>query len=285
MKKNKIVAAIMSLIMTSASMPFYANAQDTVTHTITFLDFDGNVMTRLKVEDGKKINYSKVDTSSLDKHIDNYTERSFYKWSETPDTITSDITVQALSQTYTLSIKEAPIVRRYVYMDDPLTLEGLNVEIVKENQIAERDENGEYKTESTVENIGGSCYCKPDSLEAAFSGAEDIDSYGTKSADVTVYTRNNQELFTYKIYYVPKFGDVTHNNRYDVTDATYMLKVCSNLSNPNINIDVSDDLFMYGDVDGNRRITTYDATCILKFCAMIASRQNAPDWRKIVKVK
>ncbi len=111
MKKNKIAAAIMSLIMASASMPFYANAQDTVTHTITFLDFDGNVMTRLKVEDGKKINYSKVDTSSLDKHIDNYTERSFYKWSETPDTITSDITVQALSQTYTLSIKEAPIVR------------------------------------------------------------------------------------------------------------------------------------------------------------------------------
>ena len=50
------------------------------TYYIKFLDFDGNLMTTLEVEEGDPINYGSVDTSSLHKHFGVNTEQGFSSW-------------------------------------------------------------------------------------------------------------------------------------------------------------------------------------------------------------
>ena len=106
---------MLSLACTSMIMPQSVSAQsDTqpAIYTVTFLDFDGKKLTELYVKSGEKIDYSTVDTSTLHTYPDRYTEKKFLQWSKTPDTTDSDITVQALYQSATISLKSEPLKRR-----------------------------------------------------------------------------------------------------------------------------------------------------------------------------
>lgn len=291
MKKIKLAAALLSMTLASASLPLCANAEEKVTHTVTFLDFDGNVYKTLNVAEGEKINYSKVSGASLDDNPDNYTKRVFTQWSSTPETAAEDIQIKALCCTETLNFDETydknhklNLKQRYVYLTDELSLDGLKATLTFETQLPELDEEGNFKVEKEVTDISKGCTTQPATLAAAFSSVDPAkDEFAT--ADIKVFAQGeSKELFTYTIYYVKKLGDVNHNGGVTTADVSYVLKTCANLSKHSEETTLSDDMLLYGDINGDSKITTSDASLMLKYCAAAASPKGA-DWNKITQIK
>ena len=67
-RAKKIIAAAASLVLALTAQPSKALCAET--HTVTIIDFNGKVMTTLTVPHGSPVDFSKIDISSLEYHID-----------------------------------------------------------------------------------------------------------------------------------------------------------------------------------------------------------------------
>ncbi|MBQ3947732.1 MAG: hypothetical protein II656_04350, partial [Ruminococcus sp.] len=97
MKIKPLIALLTASAMWTASAPIQTLAlgkltsnvsqtdpQKPVTYTLTCLDFNGNVFTKVTVSKNEIIDYSKIDTSTMKEHVDVNTERAFAAWDKTP---------------------------------------------------------------------------------------------------------------------------------------------------------------------------------------------------------
>ena len=99
LKKYISVLTSIMLVSGAASAPVQAvSAVDYKMFSITFLDFDGNVMKTIEVEEGDPINYSAVDVTTLHKHLNVTKEQAFASWDIHPDFADNDYVIHALSK-------------------------------------------------------------------------------------------------------------------------------------------------------------------------------------------
>ena len=275
MNKKKIISVMLSLACTGMIMPQSISAQSSTqpaVYTVTFLDFDGNKLTELYVKSGEKIDYSSVDISPLHTYPDRYTEKKFLQWNKTPDTTNSNITVQALYQSATISLKSEPLKRRYTDTEGEVDLEGLGVSITITKQTPELDADGKFKTSTaSVNDLALSCAASPSSLAEAFKD-------GRTSADIGIIPiGETKPLATYTIHLVENLGDINGNGITDAIDASMLLrKYADGL--------VDDDLLFIGDINSDGKLTSADSTFILRYYAAV-SADVSNGWDDVVKIK
>ncbi|MDE5771559.1 MAG: hypothetical protein K2I06_08055, partial [Ruminococcus sp.] len=193
---NKKISALLSAVLAVTMIPLnvYAeeNNTDNTKYTLTFTDFEGNVMETMEVSPDEKIDYSKIDTSSLHSHLDTYTEQDFYMWSSTPEYINSDTVINALYKRASISIDSVPNTTEYYTTEGNVSLDGLSVSITLDIQTPVTDENGNYYTDTQTENITSSCYAEISSLEELFADGN--------TATVNVFPPgDNKPVVTYEI--------------------------------------------------------------------------------------
>lgn len=248
-----------------------------VFYTITFLDFDGNVMTELSVQEGEPISYDSVDTSVLRKHLDKYTEQEFSQWNTTPETAQSDLTIKALYRKAKLSFETEPSRHRYVYADGDIDTSGLKVSITVETQLPETDGAGKYKISADTIDISQSCVTKPKTLAEAFDG-------GKKEAVVEIIPLGDTKaLASYSIELVSDIGDVTRDGKVDAVDASAILRAYAEL-NSDDKKQISADIMKYGDINEDGSIDAADASLVLRYYVLY-SAHKAPDWRDLAEIK
>ena len=275
MIKKKLISALLSLTCAGMIIPHGVSAQENTqpaVYKVTFLDFDGNILTELSVKSGEKIDYSAVDTSSLHTFPDIFTEKKFYQWNMTPATTDADITIQALYQSASISMKKEPAKRRYTNTDGEVDLEGLGVSITLVTQTPELDSTGKYKTTtSLVNDVALSCEASPSSLSEAFKD-------GNTSAEIGIIPiGETKPLATYTIYLVENLGDINGNGITDAVDASTLLRRYADGT-------VTEDLLLIGDIDGDGKLSSVDATFILRYYAAVSADVNN-DWDDVIKVK
>jgi len=275
MKKNILLSA---MILAVGVMPMSAFAEEDVpseedtSYTMTFLDFDSNVMQTIEVKAGEKIDYTQIDTSSLHKHLDMYTEQDFYTWSATPDTIDSDTTVQALYKKATISTEGSPTKTEYYTAKGDVKLDGLSVLITLEIQTPVTDENGEFHIDVQTTDIISNCYSDK-KLEELFADE--------KTAQVNVIPLGDDKpIFTYEITLFDNLGDTDNNGITDAVDASYVLQVYADRSTGN-SVEIDENQKKICDVNKDGIIDAVDATSILMYYAE-TSTGGSPVWEEIV---
>lgn len=275
MKKNMILSAI---ILALSINPVNAFAEDdssmeAPSYKMTFLDFDGKVMQTIEVQPDEKIDYTQIDTSSLNTHLDTYTEQAFNMWSETPETINSDTTVQALYKKATISAEGTPTKTEYYTPVGNVKLDGLSVLITLEVQTPVTDENGNYYVSSQTENIINSCYSDK-TLEELFSD-------GKNTATVNVIpSGDNKPIFTYEITLFEGMGDTNGDGIIDSVDASFVLNIYSELSTSG-NISLDNDQYKKCNINQDGFIDSLDASLILTHYAE-SSTGKVPVWENII---
>lgn len=259
MKINKIISAILSaaVIITSGASLRLPTADAAQTCTVTFLDFNGNVMLTQTVEAGGNIDFSSIDTSILHDHIDSYTEREFYCWSYAPLTITSDTTIQALWRTASISLESAPSRHRIFAADKSYPTDGMKVLITIAHQLPEFTIEGEYKTVSTQTDVSASCKFSPPTPEAAFIN-------GNK-ASVKIYPINStQAIGEFEVYDYRWLGDVNSSGIVDAVDASAVLTKYVNMA-ANKDYSINSEFMRRADVNFDGVIDSRDASAILRY--------------------
>lgn len=257
----------------SETISIAADENDSETHTVTFLDFDGNVINVQEIEHNGVIDYSQIDTSQLDKHIDTYTEKRFHAWDKTPKTAESDITIQALSETGIIELTSLPNRRNYFSNKGNISLKGLAVSITIIVETPEFDKNGNRKTTKNVYNVSESCYTKPDNLSEAFKNGKD--------ANILLYPAGSElAIADFNIRYMDRLGDVLLDGAIDANDASYILMYyAAKASGKTYNL--SKEQLENADVDQNGVIDAMDASYVLVFYSMKATNRN-PIWDNII---
>ena len=114
-------------------------------------------MTTISVAADEKIDYDSVDISSLNKHIDKYTERDFASWDMTPAYTDKDITIHALSKTAFISIDGIPAVTKYFSRSGRVDLTASKLLSLSLPRLRRKMPNGNYITESNTVDITSSC--------------------------------------------------------------------------------------------------------------------------------
>ena len=277
---KKYIAAFTAALTLSFSLPyssFAVNApSEEITYTVTFCDFDGNYMDSLTVGPDEIIDYSLIDTSSLQKHIDVYTEQAFSSWNMTPETTDCDITIYALSKTAVLSIDQMPSKTRYYSRSGNVSLDGLKVSITIHTQTPQLDGNNKYIVTTDVIDISSSCIAEPAALDAAFANAS--------TATISIYPiGENKPIGKYTINCVDGHGDVNSDGRTNAVDASLVLKKYAEISSDG-NAALSDSFKKSGDVNYDGKINSVDASFILRYYAK-ASSNEIPDWDEIISNK
>ncbi|MCM1507194.1 MAG: dockerin type I domain-containing protein [Ruminococcus flavefaciens] len=276
MKKN-IILSLTALAMALSPLNSFAEEEssppeDTPTYTMTFLDFEGEVMQTIEVKAGEKIDYTQIDTSSLHSHIDLYTEQAFSMWSATPEYIDSDTTVQALYKKAAISVEGTPRKTEYYSALGDINLDGLSVLITLEIQTPVTDENGNYYVNTQTENIINSCYTEKN-LEELFKEE--------KQATVNVIPAGDDKpIFTYDITLFDKLGDTNEDGIVDAVDASFVLLTYAKLSTGG-ELDLDEDKQKICDINQDGRIDAQDSTFILMYYAE-ASTSGNPVWEEIV---
>lgn len=218
MKKN-IILPIIALAIALAPVNTFAEEnkdqpEEETSYTMTFLDFDGEIMQTLDVKPDEKIDYSLIDTSSLHSHLDMYTEQAFHTWSSTPETISEDTTVQALYKKAYISTEGIPTKTEYYSKGAEIRLDGLSVLITLEIQTPVTDEDGNYYVDTQTENIIDNCYVEK-SLEELF--ADD------KKATVNVIpSGDDKPIFSYEITLFDSLGDANGDGIINAVDASFI---------------------------------------------------------------
>lgn len=274
---KKCITVFTSALMLAFALPYSSFAEDAPAeetfYTVTFCDFDGNVMDTLTVGPNEIIDYSRIDTSSLQKHIDVYTEQAFSSWNMTPETTDCDITIYALSKTAVISIDQLPSKTRYYYRSGNVSLEGLKVSITMHTQTPELDSDNKYIVTTDIIDISSSCIVEPATLDAAF--ADD------SSATINIYPiGDNKPIGKYTINCIDGHGDVNTDGRTDAIDASLVLKKYAEISSDK-NAELTDSFKKAGDVNYDGKINSVDASFILRYYAM-ASSNEIPDWDDII---
>ena len=273
MKLKKIIPTFIALSALAGAVPMNTLADEAAVHTVTILDFDGNVMDKIQVEDGQNADLSSVDTSSLTAHPDVYTEIRFNKWSSKAENVTEDITVQALYTKMTISLDGVPKRTEYFSKIGKIMLDGLKVSITAERQLPETDEGGNYRAESEMLDITSSCKASVTELSEAFAS-------GT-SSQVSIYPiSSTKPILTYDINYFSSLGDADADGYVNSVDASYVLSVYAKTS-AGVNVPLTETRRKCCDVTRDGIIDSTDASLILNFYANAATSPN-PGWEKFL---
>ncbi len=242
-------------------------------YTLTFTDFDGNILETMEVRPNEKIDYSKIDTSSLHTHIDKYTEQAFNMWSSIPEYITSDTVINALYKRESISVESVPHKTEFYTAYGDVPLDGLSITITIETQIPVKDENGNYIVSTQKEEIASSCYAEISSLEKLFADG--------KTATVNVFPPgDNKPILTYEITLFDELGDINGDNFVDSVDAAFVLQTYAEMSTGK-NPSLDEKQTKICDVNRDGLIDAVDATAILIYYAE-ASTGQIPIWEEIV---
>ena len=269
---KKIIATAVSVAMMSAVCSSYAMAADTEKHTVTFLDFDGNVMNTISVMPDEKINYSAVDTSSLSTHIDTYTERIFSSWDITPETTEEDITIRALYKSARISLDSYPQKKVYFNRNGRVNTKGLKVSVTIDTQTNEKDKDGKYIITTRIVDISASCQAEPSAIS---------DILGDSSTGTVNIKPAGQDkvICSYQISCCDYFGDVNGNGSVDSVDASAVLSAYATTSVTK-NYVLTDEFKERADVNTDNIVDAKDASRILQYYAM-TSVKNTFDWDDI----
>lgn len=272
---KKYISAVVSLAIISAAIPAAVHGQnDAKQYTVTFVDFDGNEWKTLTVGENEKIDYTLIDTEELHRYKGIYTEQLFSSWDRTPETVTEDITIRALSSTATISLEELPETAHYFSLDGDVSLEGLSVVISVDTEVpVAKGDAIEIVVEKEIIDITKSCTVKPGKLEEVFADGN--------SAEVRIYPiREDKAIASYEIYYHKNHGDVNGNGRVDAVDASSILKTYSELSDGSVG-SVDPEYLYIADIDFDGKITAADARLVLKYYTT-ASAGIVPDWNLLI---
>ena len=244
------------------------------TYYIKFLDFDGNLMKTVEVEEGDPINYNSVDTSSLHKHYGVNTEQAFYAWDINPPFADNDYTIHALSQTATITFKNPPKKYRYFSTKGNVILDGLEVSVKKTVQKPEKDKNGNYIIEENVVDISASCKASPASLSEAFAKSD--------KATITVYPLGDKKsLCQFDIICYRDLGDVNEDGYINAVDASAVLNAYANMA-ASKDYTVSDKFVKLADVNMDGSVNARDASYILNYYAKTATSKEFMDWENFL---
>ena len=242
-------------------------------YTLTFTDFDGNIMKTMEVSPDEKIDYSQIDTSSLHTHPDIYTEQDFYMWSATPEYIDSDTVINALYKKATISVDGVPDKTEYYTTNGNVSLDGLSVSIRTDKQTPVTDENGSYVVSSQTEDITSSCYAEVPSLAELFADG--------KTAVVNVLPPGDDKpVATYEITLFDELGDINNDGLVDSVDSTFVLRAYADIS-AHGNMTLDEKQVKICDVNRDGLVDTVDATAISIYYAQISAGRT-PVWEEIV---
>lgn len=269
----KKICLMMSTVLLASALPADVYADDAVTHTVTVLDFDGNVIDSIEVGDGEALDLSSIDTNAMQKNLSVYTQIGFNGWSSYPEKITEDITVRALYVKMTIALESLPDKTEYYSEKGDISLDGLEVTITAERQLPEQDEDGNFKTNTEVVNIESTCTASPATCGEAFADSD--------NAVIEVYPVNsNRPITSYNVSLCRDLGDANSDSRVDACDASAILKIYSDIST-GVLTDVSDELKKICDVDRNGMIDAADASLVLQYY-VDASVSSDPSWDDIL---
>ncbi len=273
MNKGRFISLAAALSLAAAAVPWSASGADT--HTVTVRDIQGNE-TYITVEHGDSLDLSGIDVSAMDEHLDDYTEIGFSSWSDYPDVITEDITVQALYVQMTISCDSEPVKTEYFYDKGSIITDGLEVSITVLTQTPELNDQGEYIVTSTVVPIESKCTAIPASADEAFAG-------GRSSATVYIYPpESKRAICTYDITCFRDLGDVDENGRVDASDASMLLVMYAELSTGKTE-SFGENTELRGDVDRNSKIDASDASLVLKYYAALSTSKDYISWDKFLQ--
>ncbi len=276
MRITKILAAVSAAAVLFSAAPTVQAANEEQYYRITMLDFDGNEMGHLNVKAGQSsvsTLLSRVDTSALHTYIGTNTEMGFNSWSSYPETITGDITVQALYRKLTISLDAMPEITEYYDKYGKIDLKGLKVTITSEIQLPEKEEDGTYKISKSITDISSACTAEPDTLQSAFAGGN--------SCHVNVYPISTEKaIASYDITYFPDIGDADMDGMISSADASYVLSVYSDMATGK-SVTFAPTQKKRMDVDSNGRVEPSDASLILAFYADAAVKEH-PSWMELL---
>ena len=269
---KKFIACILAGAVILSSVSFTASADEN-NHTVTFIDFNGSVMKTVTVPHGAELDLSVVDTDSLNKHLDIYTQIAFNSWGNLPESniVTEDIAVYALFRKMVISCDSVPAKTEYFSNKGNIKLDGLSITITDYVQTPEKDKNGAFIVKEEVTNIESKCTTSPSLLDEAFAN-------GKKSADINVYPiSSDKAILTYNITYFDSLGDVNSNSFVEATDASAILHCYSYAS-------VGDDTVFTeyqkkcGDINRDGVIDASDASEVLSYYSMVSTSHDEFTW-------
>lgn len=268
MNKGRFISFTTALALAAVALPF--NAAGVEKHTVTIRDINGNE-TYITVNHGDSLDLSGIDVSAMTRNIDDYTQIGFSSWSNYPDTITKDITVQALYVQMTISCDSKPDKTEYYYDKGGIITDGLEVSITVLRQTQELNDEGEYIVTSTVVPIESKCTTIPALTEEAFAG-------GRESATVYVYPPGSKRaICTYDITCFKEFGDVDSNGKVDASDASRILVMYAEISTGRVE-DYGEDVELHSDIDRNGKIDASDASLVLSYYAALSTSSEYVSW-------
>ncbi len=269
--KNKLIAIIAALPLLTCTIP--VNAVCAETHTVTVIDFNGNVMDTIQVPHGQAVDLKHIDVSKLDSHINDYTQVKFNSWSKYPDKITEDIVINALFVKMTIECPSVPAKTEYFSKKGNLRTDGLKVTITKYTQLPEKDEHGAFLVDTEVVNITDTCSIVPDSVETAFEKSD--------SASVHIFPPNsNRAIASYDITYFEGLGDINGDSSIDSTDASTVLKIYADTQTGN-QLAMSEKQLLTCDVNRDNIIDASDSSDILGYYAIVSTSSEEINWDDI----
>ena len=267
-----------STTSTTASTDGTSSTQTTVPvsgHTVTFLDFDGKPFKTITVKDGEKIDYSSVDTSSLSKHIDAFTEIGFSSWNIQPETVSQDTQIQALWKKMILTAEGSPKKTEYGSTSQEIDLSGLYVNITVFTQTPILNSNNEYFITNSTVDITSSCYTSPATLSEAFRDGN--------TAKVNVYPiGETQPIASYNISLVKTVGDVNGDGAVNSIDASHVMYAYGMMSTSS-SFTVPAEMFSVYDVNSDNSINSIDASLISAYYSLASVSGKLPDWNELLK--
>lgn len=275
-------AAISAAILIQASGGFivdqsidtFAESEPEQTiYNITFLDFDGNIIQTLVVEAGETIDYSLIDTSQLDVHLDKYTERRFSSWDITPETADEDLVIQALYEEAQIQLISMPNQTEFYDKSGAINLNGLKVTITLTTQTSQYDSEGNRIINESVVDVAESCYTSPADLYEAFADGD--------TATISIFPiSSNIPLASYDITYYPNLGDINFDDKITAVDASIVLSYYAYASVMN-DAYMDEEQFYRADINRDGKITAVDSASILSYYALSAV-DGDPRWENFI---
>ena len=275
MIRKNISRIACAAVLLCTAVPYAAYAEDTASHIVTVLDYNGNIMTELTVPDGQAAPLDTIDISSLNYYDGIYTQVGFNCWDKDTSNVTSDTTIKALYKKMTISLQKLPDKTEYYSPAGYVDLDGLSVYITIYTQTPVSSKNdGSYIVTREEVDIASKCTAVPSYLPDIFNGSD--------SAEISIYPiSSDKPIASYKINYYPELGDADGDGHISSLDASYILKAYSQASIGSPLVTTETQLKRC-DVDLNGSITANDASMVLKYYAF-ASTVDVPNWDEFIK--